>query len=111
MSFDQLEQICGEVGLRIDEFYKLTPRQFQNYLQGVYKKQEADLKLKMTLNRDLEFAMISPYLDKKHKNLTPQKYKPFPWESEQDSAGLKSYKTKEELQAIWDKIDRDKNGE
>ena len=61
----------------------------------------------MILNRRLEFAIISPYLDKKYKNLTPEKYLPFEWEKDFQEQDLKTrkFKTTKEMKAMWDKID------
>lgn len=103
---DQLEALaCGEIGLKIHELYQLTPREFNNIAIGYWRKQEQQIQLQMVLNRELEFAIISPYLDKKHKNLTPQKYKPFIWEQPEAPILDKKLKTKEELQEIWTRVD------
>lgn len=97
------------MGIKIPEFYSLTPREFNNYLIGYQRKAEEDLKTKMILNRDLEFAFISPYLDKKHNIKSAKDYKTFAWEVENPEleAGRK-LKTKEEIAAIWQKVDAGK---
>lgn len=99
------------MGLKIPEFYQLTPREFDNYLKGYQSKQERETQLKLVLNRDLEFAIISPYLDSKKPNCpkTPKEYKPFYWEVEnnQPEAGRK-FKSKAEVAASFKKIDAKK---
>lgn len=102
---------CGELGLDIDYFYKLTPRQFDNILEGYRKKEEAILKLKYELSRDVEWAITRQYLDDKNPDhpKTILEYKQFPWEVKQSSSlELKKPKTKAEKQAYWDNIDKKK---
>jgi hypothetical protein len=94
--------LCGEIGLLLTDFYNLTPRQFNNIVIGYDRKEEENLKTKMILNRDLEFAIVSPYLDKQSGIKTAQDYKKFSWEVEtlELSEGRK-FKTKAEIAAIW----------
>lgn len=97
------------MGLKVSYFYKLTPRNYYNISEGYRKKEEDALKIKMTLNRDLEFAIVSPYLDnKKHpKNYSACDWKPFEWENEDEGAVVldRVLKTKEELAAISQKME------
>ena len=107
--FDDLEALaCGEMSLTISYLYSLTARQFDNILRGYVKKQEDGIKVQMTLARELEFAVISPYLDKKDRHLTPQKYKPFSWEQPEERK-IKKRMTAKEHQEIWKKFDQQKN--
>lgn len=109
LSFDQLEELfCGELGYKPWEFYQLTPREANNIVNGYRRKELEQFKVQATLFRELEFAFIGPYLDKKHKNLTAQKYKPFAWEKPINNIQNKKPKTREELKAYWDKIDQQK---
>lgn len=58
------------------------------------------------LNRDLEFAIISPYLDKKHNIKSVTDYKKFYWETEENQVQEnRKFKTQEEIKAIWQKVD------
>jgi hypothetical protein len=94
--------LCGEIGISITDFYDLTPRQFNNIVIGYDRKEEQNLKTKMVLNRDLEFAIVSPYLDKKSGIKTIQDYKKFSWEVETPAlADGRKFKTKAEIAAIW----------
>ena len=92
------------MGLKIDYFYSLTPRNFYNISEGYRRKEEESLKIKMILNRDLEFAMISPYLDKKANIKSVTDYKKFDWENEDEVDPERVLKTKEELAAIKQKM-------
>lgn len=107
MDFDQLEVLCGKIGIKIPEFYQLTPRQFSNYLKGFQEQKEAEVKLQFELNRDLEYAFLSPYFDKKQNIKSAKDYKTFVWETVQDTE-VRVFKTAEELNAIWQKVDAEK---
>jgi len=96
------------MSLTLSYLYSLTARQFDNILRGYVKKQEDALKVQMTLQRELEFAVISPYLDKKNKHLTPQKYKPFAWK-QSEKRKIKKRMTAKEHQDIWKKFDQQKS--
>lgn len=88
----------------VTDFYNLTPRQFNNIVIGYDRVAEQNLKTTMILNRDLEFAIISPYLDKKSGMKTAQDYKKFTWEVETpELAEGRKFKTKAEIKAIWGK--------
>lgn len=95
----------GELGLKLNYFYSLTEREFNNIVLGYRKKEEENFKIKLVLNRRLEFAIIAPHLDKKHKSLTPEKYMPFAWENEQDLEDRKFF-TAEEKAAIAKKLEQ-----
>ena len=104
-TFDDLEALaCGQMGLNIDYLYSLTERQFFNILRGYVKKQEEAAKLQLTINRDLEFAIVAPYL--KNQHLTPETYKPFPWE--QKTVSTKKRLSQEDHLKIWEKVDQQK---
>ena len=88
------------MGLTISYFYSLTPREFDNISEGYFRKQEGIIKRQMILNRDLEFAIISPHLSEKHKNLTAERYKPFSWERKVLGFNSGKRRTKAELSAM-----------
>ena len=97
------------MGLKIQYFYSLTPRSFYNISEGYRKKEEEALKLKLILNRDLEFAIVSPYLDKKLNIKTITDYKKFEWENEGEAVEEERvFKSKEELAAIWQEKELEK---
>ena len=110
MSFDQLEEIfCGELKYKPWEFYQLTPREANNILNGYRRKELEQFKIQATFFRDLEFAVVSPYLDKKHNIKTVQDYKKFTWETENEQPEPnRKFKTEAEIKAIWQKIDKQK---
>lgn len=66
------------MGLDINYFYNLTPRQFTNIQKGWSDRRDAESKERMIYTRRLMFAFLQPYA----KNLTEQKLWPFDWESE-----------------------------
>ena len=96
---------CGELGLKLKYYYSLTERQFNNILIGCRKKEEENFKIKLVLNRRLEFAIIAPHLDKKHKSLTPEKYMPFAWENVQGVEDRRFF-TAEEKAVIAKKLEQ-----
>lgn len=84
-------------------FYSLTPRVFVNILSGYRKKEEQNFINKWEQTRDIEFALVNLFADSK-LNLTKQRYKPFPWDKEQNA---KPKPTKEQIKntfAKWDNI-------
>lgn len=96
------------MGLEIGYFYSLTPRQFVNIQKGYANKKEQEMRLQMVLNRRLEFAIVAPYLDKA-KKLTEQTWRPFDWEKETTNQPVeRTFKSKAEMRALWDKIDKNK---
>ena len=99
-TFDDLEQIAlGEIGLKVGYFYRLTSRQFNNILIGYRRKEEEATKIKMILNRDLEFMIAAPNLSEKDREKGVQGFKPLPWEKEEEEVG-RVFKTPEELKLI-----------
>lgn len=104
------------MGLEIEYFYSLTPRQFYNIVKGYENKQNHALellKVELFYKRQFTFQSIMIHADPKStQNLTPEKMFPFAWEqTKQTNTELENRKpkTKEELQAIWDKVDKQKS--
>lgn len=64
------------MGLTIDYFYSLTPRQFQNTLKGWRDLRDAESKERMIFTRRIMYATLMPY----KKNLQEQEVWPFEWE-------------------------------
>jgi hypothetical protein len=97
---------CGYIGLSIDEFYKLTPRQFYNIQKGFERKKEDEFKLLLILNRSLKFAVIFPHL--KNQNTTEEKVFPLYFEKT-TSSKIDLLKEIEEVEKqkieFWSKID------
>ena len=103
---------CGYIGLVIDEFYKLTPRQFHNIQVGFYRRKEDELKEKLILNRGLKFSFLQPYF--KDKSLTEEKA--FPLYFEKETSVLIDLQKEIEIiedqkENFWSKIDAMKIGE
>jgi hypothetical protein len=101
---------CGEMFLKLDEFYNLTPREFNNILIGYQRKEENQVKLQMQLFRDLEFTVISPYLDSKNPKHPKNKYdyKSFIWEKTEVDNTNRKFKSVAELESMVAKVDKNK---
>jgi len=99
------------MGLTIDEFYKLTPRQFHNIQNGFYRRKEDELKENLILNRGLKFTMLVPHL--KDRNATEEKLFPLYFEKN-TSPIIDLEKEKEIIEQqkidVWSKIDAMKKG-
>ena len=93
--------------LTVNEFYQLTPRQFFNALNGYRRKEENKHKFLAVLLRDIEFAVVQPYLDKKYSNYTAAQYKPFEWEVKTtDKEEKRTFKNKAERLKFWQNVDK-----
>lgn len=66
------------MGLELDYFYSLTPRQFGNIQQGWQERRDAEMKMQMLLTRKTMFAALLPY----SKNLTEQDLWPMEFDQE-----------------------------
>lgn len=93
---------CGEIGLNINYFYSLTPREFYNILTGYNRKTEAEFKTNWEQTRQLMFAVLQPHVKKGSKlEFT------FPWEKQDNVKKLKTRKTREQIEAEFKKLDED----
>lgn len=106
MTFDDLESIaCGEMGLNISYFYNLTPRQFQNIVDGYTRKAERLSKEKWEQTRWICFYAAGPHC-KKIKSLKDTIH--FEWD-EEDKFSIQDDRTPEEqlksIKKVWEKID------
>lgn len=54
---------CGELGLNIEYFYNLEPRQFYNIQVGIENKRDAKYKQQLILTRRLYHAILLPHLE------------------------------------------------
>lgn len=95
------------MNLSFDEFYNLTPRQFSNKLIGYRRKEEEGIKLQYILNYDLQrLFIVGSFLEKKDKEQLLKGLEKFPWETENEQPDKeRKFKTKAEIDAIWDKLD------
>lgn len=101
------ELACGYIGLSIDEFYKLTPRQFYNIQKGFERKKDDELKVQMILNRSLKFWIIYPHL--KNQNITEEKLFPLHFEKQIKLDLEKEIEEVEKLKLdFWSKFDASK---
>lgn len=94
------------MGLDINYFYSLTPRQFANIQKGMFEKRDAEQKERLILVRRLMFASLAPY----SKGLTEQSLWSFDFEKEliekanhRDDAEIA--KQLEESIAFWQRVD------
>jgi hypothetical protein len=96
---------CGKIGLSIADYYNLTQRQFYNIAQGYSQKQQEIIQTSWEQTRQSSFINMLCHGDgKKTKNLTPQKWMPFPWEDEEESAPRKPKFTNEQLKEHFKNI-------
>lgn len=96
-----------EIGLRVGELYDLTPREFQNAVKGYTNRQKGLFTFHSELTKSLQAMLVQTSMmansDKKRiLNLLDKK-------EEQPDTTIKP-KSKAELQKIWEKIDRQRDG-
>lgn len=90
--------------LPLKEFYKYSPRQFQNYATGYFESKEQTIKENLYNTRLVAYWSAVGFLKKGTK---PEQLISFPWEKETESESLMP--TEEEIQAsidFWKKIDK-----
>lgn len=98
-----MEQVaCGEIGLTLNYFYSLTPREFDNIVIGYRRKEETQYRTGWEQSRFIVQTLIAPHLKKGSKF----DYK-FPWEE-----GAVPVKDKKQLakeaKAFWDNVDAER---
>lgn len=98
----------GEIGLKFDEFYALTPRSFTNAVNGYYNKQYNQSKVSWEQIRYLFYASLKPHLK---GNPSLKSLMPLPWDDE--ISDEIEFETEEQVQeafenmnAYWEEIDR-----
>jgi hypothetical protein len=69
----------GDIGLRYDDFCRLTPDEFGHIYKAYSEKQEARYKDNWERTRMLATFILRPYAK---KGLTPHRILPFPWDKE-----------------------------
>tara|TARA_R100000655_G_scaffold70678_4_gene108972 strand:+ start:4886 stop:5224 length:339 start_codon:yes stop_codon:yes gene_type:complete len=73
-----LEEIAfGELGLKPDEFYMMTPRNFINAQNGHKRLYEQNQQAEWERARWMACVIINPHLK---RNISPKKITTFPWE-------------------------------
>lgn len=92
------------MGLLLNYFYSLTPRQFDNILSGYRSKEEA--KEKASWERARYQMYYSVVAQQGSDKIKLEDILPFPWERKETSILDKKPKTQKELQSFWD--DKDK---
>lgn len=93
------------MGLTIDYFYSLTPRQFHNVQVGWNQNQEMQIKTSWEQTRRLYEGILRPYI--KDKNKTVQDLLPMPWDVE-DVQQMGETEGFEAMQERWRLIDERK---
>lgn len=95
------------MGLNIDYFYSLTPRQFYNISKGYRKKEEDSFKLSWEQTRSIMFTVASPHFKKSKQNSKISDFMPFPWEKEKEENERNQLSRKEvnKIFNAWDKIE------
>lgn len=90
----------GLLGLPYTDFYALTPRSFENLLRGWKRKDEAEMRERWEMHRELIVTLSRPHLKKQHASKTTQQLYSLPW----DEKPVKN-KAPEDPVAFWKKID------
>jgi len=98
------------MGLNVNYFYSLTPRQFHNIHKGYNDKREAESNERLLLTRKLMFSTLLPW----SKNLTEQDIWKFDWEQTalKNRLGLDVKEIEQDIEATkkyWEDIDKRKN--
>lgn len=91
--------------MKLDYFYSLTPRQFDNVLTGYRNKEETKEKLVWERSRyNWWYTVIA---QNGSKDFPLNSFHPFPWETiNQSSLETKKPKTRAQLKAEWDEMDK-----
>ncbi|QQU04033.1 Uncharacterised protein [Myroides odoratus] len=100
---------CGRIGLDINYFYSLTPRQFNNIQLGWNENNEMQIKTSWEQTRKIFEAVLRPYM--KDKTKTAKDLLPLPWDTEEVHAEEDldaEQNTFEEMQERWRLIDEKK---
>ena len=73
------------MGLTVEYFYSLTPREFGNALEGFRNREQRAMRESWEQTRMLMWAALSPYKGK-GQTLTPQSLLPFDWDKPEQLA-------------------------
>jgi len=98
------------MGLTLDYFYSLTPRQFYNVLTGYRRKEFKYYKNGWEQTRQIMYTLLLPH-QKKGSTLTPQKVMLLPWDNDNNTdtekldTALPSVEAIKAQQAEWAAID------
>jgi len=92
------------MGLNLDYFYSLTPREFDNIRKGFIKKEEARIQLSWEQTRTLMYAITAPNLPKAKRNMKITEFFPLPWDETKKPKKQLSKKELGEMFKKWDKI-------
>lgn len=95
------------MGLDINYFYSLTPRQFGNIQRGWADRRDAESKERLILTRRLMYSNLVPW----SKNLNEQKLWPFDWETETQDLSTPSEDELEASKKRWEMRDALRNNQ
>ena len=91
------------MGLGYDELYSLTPRSFNNRLEGFKTYQEQLSQNQWEQTRIILMGCLSPHSKKK---LKPQEVLPLPWDNK--NKPKKEIASKEHIQKVLEKYNKSK---
>ena len=92
------------VGISQEQLYALTPRSFDNLLKGWRKKDEALMRERWEMHREVIVTLSRPHLKKAHQNKDKEKLYGLPWDKE--IVKPKTIKTPENPAEFWVNIDQ-----
>ena len=97
--------ICGEIGLKVDEYYSLNYRQYNNIVTGYAENKIQNYRNNWERTREIAFWAAIPSIDPKvARKLTSQQFMPFDWEDAPKDRKPKF--THEQIKEHFDKIDK-----
>jgi len=91
------------MGLDIDYFYALTPREFANISKGYAKKTQGQTRLSWEQTRSIMY-MVNLSIPSKRKKESITKFLPFSWEKEEAEVKELSKKEQKDLFEKWDTV-------
>lgn len=92
------------MGLDINYFYSLTPREFANIQKGYDQRREAESNERLILARRLFFAVLAPY----KKGLTEESAWPLDIDNKHDASKRDDEQLVKDLQEaieFWERVD------
>jgi hypothetical protein len=98
--------MCGEMNIRLSDFYEYTPLEFFALREGFVNIRDADSQERLLLTRKLMWASLAPY-SKRLKEQDIMKFE-FELQAQEKAAKLDSEETKKELEQamnFWKQYD------
>lgn len=92
------------MGMREDDFLKMTPRAFYNKTTGYKNRLDREYRQAVENARAISFYSISPHLKKSVKTIYD--FWPLPWDIAAPDNKLSKLAKKEKSKTVWEKFDK-----